>query len=618
MKPSISIVALLSAMSTSLVAKPIETILVTGSKTPITTSQFSGAVDIIDATTIKASQATTLSELLRGFGGIAISQSGGDGALSEIRMRGSESNHTIIMVNGVPINDLGQGDLANLAHIAINTIERIEIIKGGQSALWGSGAIGGVINIITAQGEATESKITLSTGNNANRLVSFNRQQTLGKSQFSVGLQYRSTDGENISMSGDEDDGYDNLNLATAGQYQLSGNDTLSFSLNVSDAENHFDSDSDFDGKPNDTDEFTQVKQHQALIKWQHDAESMKHIVTLAQNKQENTTYNGDSFNGEASSDIQTLSWLVHTPLKDNSHLNLQIEYQKQDFANRAPVVWGDPNQQRSNNIASGIVDSIIALKKDWNLTLSGRLDSNEIYKDSNSYNLGSNYRLNDSVRFFTSYSKAVKNPTFTETYGYTPASFIGNPNLTPETAKTFEIGSSIEWQGWDFDISFYDSQLNDEIVTLFLPTFESTTENLDSDSKRKGAEVSISGDWQGWNITTRYGYNSASQAGEDEKRRPQNTGQVQLQKDFMDDALSFFLQASYQSKQLDTDFGPFPALDVTLPGYTLLNSTVSYQVTDKLTGFFKATNIGDKQYQDVFGYRGLGRQFSLGFSYNL
>ena len=137
------------ALAGNALAEPIETIIVTGAKTPITQTKFAGQAIVIDAETIRKSKAISLSELLKGVAGIAISQSGGLGALSELRMRGSESNHTLIMLNGMPLNDLSQGGVANLAHLAVNNIARIEIIKGGQSALWGSGAIGGVINIIT-------------------------------------------------------------------------------------------------------------------------------------------------------------------------------------------------------------------------------------------------------------------------------------------------------------------------------------------------------------------------------------------------------------------------------------------------------------------------------------
>ena len=616
MKKSLSAVAVSTVFAAAIQAAPIERILVTGSKSPITTSQFSGSVDIIDAETIRNAQAISVVELLQGVAGIAISQSGGLGALSEIRMRGSESNHTVVMLNGVPVNDLGQGDLANLTHLAINSIERIEIIKGGQSALWGTGAIGGVINIVTNDGSVDNTDVLATIGENNQANIQLNHQKKVGKHQLSLGVSHVSSEGENFATAGDERDGYRNNNLTGRGVFNLSPHTKIDLNLHITNSTNHFDSDTDYDGQLNDTAQFTDVEQHQAQIKVSHQSDFLTQTVSLNQNKQTSTTFNGIDLSGEASSDVKTLSWLGHKTLNDRHHLNVQVEYQTQDFANAGPVVFGDPNQQRDNVIISKIVDGLIALTPNINLTASFRHDDNDIYDHSTSYNLGSKVTVASNASVYASVSKAVKNPSFTETFGYFPASFIGNPNLKPEHAQSLEVGATYSLETWQFDVSLYRSTLQDEILTQFNADFTSTSVNSSGNSEREGVELSVNGNLFGWDLYSSYGYNDSSQGNVAEARRPKNVGQLRLQRKVLDGKGNVFLQANHQGSQLDTNFGSFA--QVTLDSYTLFNASFTYSLNTTTDVIIKGFNLFDEDYQDVFGYQGRGRNLSLGVRYSL
>ncbi|TNF08934.1 MAG: TonB-dependent receptor, partial [Gammaproteobacteria bacterium] len=136
---------------TSVQAKGLQEVVVTASLAPVQLLQTGNAVTVISSAEIENSHAAVVSDLLRNVPGVAISRGGVLGSTTQLRMRGAEGNHVLVLVDGMEVNDGSQGDEFNWAHMPVAGIERIEVVRGSQSALWGSDAVGGVINIITRQ-----------------------------------------------------------------------------------------------------------------------------------------------------------------------------------------------------------------------------------------------------------------------------------------------------------------------------------------------------------------------------------------------------------------------------------------------------------------------------------
>ncbi|WP_456405375.1 TonB-dependent receptor, partial [Thiolapillus sp.] len=148
MKNSTLFLALAAAMSTANAADTLEPLVVTATGYPIELNDALASMDVITADEIRRSTATDIADLLKFHTGMEIGRNGGAGQATSLFIRGTESDHNLIMIDGVPINSGSVGSAA-LQHIDPQNIERIEIYKGPRSTLWGSGAIGGVINIIT-------------------------------------------------------------------------------------------------------------------------------------------------------------------------------------------------------------------------------------------------------------------------------------------------------------------------------------------------------------------------------------------------------------------------------------------------------------------------------------
>jgi vitamin B12 transporter len=602
----------------------LDTIVVTGARTPIPQIHIAGAVTIIEQDYIASSQAFNLSDLLRGLAGISISQSGATGSLNELRLRGSESNHVLVLIDGVEINDLGQGDGANFAHLNLENVQRIEILRGPQSALWGSGAVGGVINIISKQGgEKNKLFVKGEVGEANSRRLAANVSGQNDKISYGFSASYFATDGQNISRTGTEKDGYKNNQVGANGLWHISQTNLLEFNLRYLSASNEFD-----DYLPADADNYTDVSQYSGKLIWHYQPQDSIWTQQLGWqiNDNDNQTFENQIFSNGSNSDKQRLFWQNHFSYGTSSHLNLVAEHVTEHFQQGGVASYfGDPNQSQHNNITSFIADILHQYGNNLSFTGSTRYDNNKIYNNSHSYNLGVSYHLNSGLKLYSSYSKGVKNPTFVETFGFFPLAFIGNQDLNPERATNWEVGAQyVLANDWTTSISYYDARLEEEIVTVFSADYSTSSSiNSSGKSKRQGAELNLQGNIANVRINASYAWLDASQPDtlglqQKEARRAKHTGSVSADYSFADDKTNIFVQASYQGGQLDTDFNTYPATAVTLPAYLLLNTALSYQLNSQLALTLRAENLLDKGYEDVFGFVGQGRRLFVGFNWTL
>ncbi|MBT6422171.1 MAG: TonB-dependent receptor, partial [Porticoccaceae bacterium] len=227
----------------------IQEVLVSASLVPITVSRSANAITVIDREQIKNRAALSVSELLRDVPGFAVSRSGVQGSQTQIRVRGAEANHLLVMIDGVEANDPSQSDELNWGTLVTDDIERIEVIRGPQSSLRGSDAISGVVNIITRNADQPFSaKVFAEVGSFSTQRNGFSVGHKRGDFDIRLGVSDTETDGANISRSGDEKDGYENTSINLKSGFKVSDELEFSFAARQSDGMNEFDADNDFDG----------------------------------------------------------------------------------------------------------------------------------------------------------------------------------------------------------------------------------------------------------------------------------------------------------------------------------------------------------------------------------
>jgi vitamin B12 transporter len=629
--------ALSLSFSSSLLAQDtqssdIEKISITGSRAPIDKATLAGSVSFIDEATINASGATTLPDLLRTFASVNVSQSGPTGTLTELRFRGSESNHILVLVDGVEINDIAQGGLVNFAHLLVSDIQEIELLRGPQSALWGTSAVSGVISITTKQandGQKVTARVGL--GNLSTQEFGLGYSQRNDGLAFSANLSHFTTDGDNISRDGNEDDGYKNTTIGANLRYIINDENKITATARYVDFESEFDAVDFFTtGLPIDADNTTEGDTLSSLLRWEYQpVDSIwSHSAAYQLSRNTNDNFSSGEFSGGSVGETQRLTFLNffdlsqfgHTNTNANNFINVGFDAVKEDFEQSGPIGFGDPNQEQSNTTYSLLTDGQYAIFDNTYLSASLRRDNSDEFEDANSFRLGVSRQISDDFKVFVSRGKAIKNPSFTERFGFFADTFIGNPDLIPESSFSNEIG--IEYNlldGIQTQLTYFDTELRNEINGfVFDPdTGGFTADNIDELSTREGVEFSASGSISElrWNVS--YAYLDSQAPAEVELRRARHTGSVSLQYQIAD-GQSLYLQGDYSGTKQDRFFPPFPqaAEVVTLDAYWLVSANYSVTVFDNAKLNVRVENLLDEGYEDVFGFVGQPRRVSANFQY--
>lgn len=610
----------------------IETLTVTGTRLPIPIATLPSSVSVLTENDIKASGALQLTDLIRGLPGVSLAQSGSPGGLTEVRVRGGETNHLLILIDGVVSNDVGQGSLVDLAHLTSANVVRIELLRGPQSARWGSGAVGGVLSITTKSGQfaANTSHVDFSAaaGTQGTLQGSMNARSQSENVGISAYASYIKTDGDNVSRVGNEDDGYDNMTAGINLNYAATSEHTIIANVRTVDYENDYDG-TDFatTGLPTDTDNVTDGSQLSAKLRWEFTPEHSPYRSALSahyRKDENNNTELGADAGGTTGERIE-FNWTSFYTVK-NWDFAGGIEYLQRLFDQRGPINFGDPNQKQHDNTYSVFAESNGQLTRYLTATLSARYDNNSEFDNAVSYRGGLSWQLNNHYTLFTSYGSAVKTPTFTERFGFFPASFIGNPNLEPETSEEWEVGVKANWKTITGQVSVYTADLEDEINGfVFVPEAGAfSADNIDGDSTREGVDLEINWNSGYGHITAAYSYLDAEQTDNGittrELRRAQHQGSLTYNTDFGTDKFSFYTKFAYTGTHYDTFFPPFPEPSQTLAlsAYTLATVNLSYQIDDKWQVSLKVDNVFDTDYEDIVGYAGQERRALLSVNFSM
>ncbi len=254
-------VALLLASTQVLADTDLETIVVRAAREPLAAERVGSSVTVLTEELLIQRQSAPLGEILRSVPGVAVSRVGVTGSQTQLRLRGSEANHVLVFIDGIKVNDPAQNNEFNMAHLLNYDIESVEVIRGPQSALWGSDALAGVINITTrSAGEGVQADAYAEGGSNSWQNYGASGAWADERWQLSLSATSLDTDGENISRAGNEDDGYENQTLNAGLGYQFSDNFRIDAKLRYTDATNEFDSVDFSTGLPADSNDKTDVE----------------------------------------------------------------------------------------------------------------------------------------------------------------------------------------------------------------------------------------------------------------------------------------------------------------------------------------------------------------------
>ena len=610
----------------------MENILVSASLLPITSKRSANAITIIGSDQIKNRAVVSVSDLLRDVAGLAVSRSGVQGSQTQIRVRGGEANHLLVLIDGVEVNNPSQNDEFNWGNLVASDIERIEVIRGPQSSMLGSDAMAGVVNIITRSADqllSTNIFSEIGSFNTQNNGISIGLKD--GAFDMRLGISDLQTDGDNISRSGSEKDGYENTNLNLKSGWRVSNQLNLTLAARQSDGINEFDADINFDSLIDDQDDLSKFLSSTKRLKADYSSLDghWQHQLSIARSTNENAEFNGN-IPGTATYSNKDQQRLVSSLLwgELNHRLSFLVEREEEKFQQRGVIndygIFGiyDPNQKRSRDTDSMALEYRADISDKLTVAASTRYDDNSEFNTGNTSRIEAIYQINDSLRMRSAYGTAIKNPTFTERFGFY-TNFIGNPSLEPEQSSNWELGIDQQFLGGHSSISvtLFNSELENEIDGNFVDpvTFRYTSVNRAGLSKRQGMELTTLNQFNdAVSLNFSYTYTDAVESDGndryvDEVRRPRHTGSLNLSWQ-VKDTLHINTNAQYNGSQIDV---VYPA-NVKLADYTLINLSANYKATQNLDIYIRFDNLFDESYEEVFSYQTLGFSANVGIRYKL
>ncbi|MEW5795668.1 MAG: TonB-dependent receptor [Candidatus Zixiibacteriota bacterium] len=601
-----------------------DSIVVSANRLATPVRQIASSITVITADDIRRSQAGNVTEILRSVPGLNVVQAGGPGQQTAIFMRGTNSEHVQMLIDGVKINDPSSpSNAVNLATLALDNIDRIEILRGPQSVLYGSDAMGGVIQIFTRTGLGRP-QVGLSVeggslNSHAERLWVHAGTE---RHDYSMELSRRSTDGVSAtSGNGDlEDDGFDNTTVTAALAYRPSTKTQLRLVGRMADSDTDLDQSYGALDDPNYT---MNSKERFLSACFGHDIQAgrwTQRFGTYLTDYERSTVdrvdgkHPGDTNDTRYDGRRTKFDWQSTVMWGESQRfsLGLETEEDRLDQALFFGSLWGDYESR-----IEGAAARTSAVYGQGEFNLGQRLFANAgwRYDDHDTFGTKATYRLAGAflidalgMKCRAAYSTGFKAPALFQIYDPT----TGNRALRPERTRGGEFGLEV--------------RLLDNRLALGATYFHTSFDNLIqfgavtgrmanvAKARTRGVESFAEVDFGSTRIRCDYTYTNARdrQSNLALVRRPGNKAAVQVDQ-LLTQSLEFHAEGIYTGKREDTDYAPWPPVRVILHGYTTVNLAGQYRFKPGIGVFGRISNVFDANYEEVLYFSPVPRTISVG-----
>ncbi len=583
--------AVLAGLSCCAVAaeRPVTTgepVVVTATRIPQKLSETSQQAVVITREEIAASGHLSLVELLAARGGVEITNSGGFGQPSAVSMRGAEPRHTMVLIDGMRIGSATAGGTA-FEHIPLNQIERIEIVPGPLSSVYGSDAIGGVIQIFTRSGTGSSARVGVGSFGTREASASFGRRINDTEINFSVGaLESSSFDATKptlpFAQHNPDSDRYRNSNASARVTQRIAEGHSLGFTAFQSEGAAHFDAGLATDDVNRQTlQAFSIFSRNRITANWS----SLLRIGT--------TRDDSDSvgaFPGYFRTDQHQATWQNDFQLPVGTLVG-GLEYLDQRVASNTQF------KQTGRTVAS-IFAGYGGNFGNHGLQLNARHDDNSQFGGRDTGSLAYSYRISEPLRIRAGTGTAFKAPTFNDLYFPDLAPFFfSNPNLRPERSRSREVGFDYLSGERQLGITVFQNDISD-LITIFTDpaTFASTTQNL-SRVRTEGVEIAWRGALWGWQTRAQLTLQDPRDetTGFQLRRRAKEYGSIGAERSF--GRWRFGADIVGSGERFDsTNEAP----NTRMHGYGLLNLTAGYAVARDWSIHARWNNVFDREHELV------------------
>ncbi|MFH1460212.1 MAG: TonB-dependent receptor [Candidatus Omnitrophota bacterium] len=593
-------------------------VIVSATKTKTYQRQVGSSTTVVTQEQIKKTGKITVCDVLQDLAGVTVTANGPLGGATSVDLRGAKRGQTLIMIDGVEVYDpMSVTRDFNFAHLTVDNIESIEIVRGPQSTLYGSEAMAGVINIITKKGkDVTQGYASVEAGSNSTFKESMGISGTEGKLNFSTNASRLDSEGISHARDGVEADRYSNTTISSNMSLDVSDNSNVFISTHYLDAKFDID-DGAYQDDPNRENE---TEQFAGKIGWQQDiTENWDHDLSFSGIMSDridadradtasltNTTENEYSrFRG----DRKKLEWQHNISLFDLDTNTLGFEYERESGASysRGTNWWSNTAADKRTLLTrSYYAQTQLELKDNWFSTLGLRIDDQSIFGTEPTYKAETSYLIpENNMRLRASFGTAFRAPNVYQLYN----AVYGNARLAPEESRGFDLGMEKSYLGNKCNLAltyFYNKYKNliDSHPTTwqYVNISKGTSQGIEIESK---LEVT---DSLGIGANGMYNKNRDPDTGKEFGRRPRRQMSTFIDWDYCAQG-NIYLSARYVGSRRNA-----PQYTDNVNGrYIIVDISSRYELNDNLELFGRVDNLFDVDYEPVRGYAGQERFTSVG-----
>jgi vitamin B12 transporter len=560
-----------------------EPVVVTATRIPQKLSETGKQAVVITREEIAASGHLSLVELLQARGGVEITNSGGLGQPSAVSIRGAEPRHTMVLIDGLRIGSATAGGTA-FENIPLNQIERIEIVPGPLSSVYGSDAIGGVIQIFTRSGTGSSARVGVGSFGTREASASFGRKVNNTEINFSAGaLESSSFDATKptlpFAQHNPDSDRYRNRNLSARMTQQIAAGHSLGFTAFQSEGAAHFDAGLATDDVNRQTlQAFSIHSRNRITANWS----SLLRIGT--------TRDDSDSvgaFPGFFRTDQHQTTWQNEVQLPVGTLVG-GLEYLDQRVASNTVF-------KQTGRTVGSVFAGYGGNFGDHGVQLNARHDDNSQFGGRDTGSFGYSYRISELFRIRASAGTAFKAPTFNDLYFPDfPPFFFSNPNLRPERSRSREAGVDYRSGEQQLGVTIFQNDVTDLITVFIDPLGVSTTQNLNR-VRSEGVEVSGRATLWGWQMRAQLTVQDPRDetTGAQLRRRAKEYGSIGAERNFGRWRFGADIVGSGQRFDSTNE-----APNTRMHGYGLLNLTAGYTLARDWSINARWNNVLDREYE--------------------